>query len=387
VDNTPPETQTRKAGPVLLAGAGIVLVVLLAGGILVVSLVGALVSTVASPTAGTAGQQICRPGAGGTEGEGNVSVPEQYQQTLSQAAADTGISETLLAAQIEQESGWDPNAVSHVGARGLAQFMPATWAQYGQGADPFDPEAAIVAQARYMADLYDQVGSLAANDEDRIRFALAAYNAGPGAVLNAGGVPPYPETQRYVQTITAAAGASAGISRCSGVLVGDLNIDGVGVDDYPYREPVGAAGWSSPRSAFGHVPRQCTDFVAWRLNQAMGWTPESDERPPFSFATLGVGYGPGQRGAGSWHQILPQVSGISFHRDSAQPGDIAWWGYSDVGGGYGHVGFVAAVQGDHAIIEHYNYNEANAYSVTRTPISEVPGFIRITGAGTPGEDS
>lgn len=377
------ESRTR---PVVLTVVAVIVVAVVAGGVLMLVLVGALMSAMGSTAPGSSGQSICRPAGGGSaEGAGGVEVPAEYQEAITRAAAASGISEALLAAQIEQESGWDEQAVSTAGARGIAQFMPATWEQYGQGADPFDGEAGIAAQARYMADLYEQVGGLAGNDEDQIRFTLAAYNAGFGAVRSAGGVPAFPETQRYVQTITEKAGAAAGISRCAGVLAGDLDIEGVGVDDYPYAQPAGAPGWTSPRSAFGHVPRQCTDFVMWRINQAMGWTPDAGEPPPFTFASLGAGYGSGQRGAGSWNEILPQVSGISFQADSAQPGDIAWWGYNDVGGGYGHVGFVAAIEGDDAIIEHYNYDNPNAYSVTRTPISEVPGFIRIDSAGSTGE--
>jgi soluble lytic murein transglycosylase-like protein len=92
------------------------------------------------------------------------------------------------------ESNFNPNAVSPSGAQGIAQFMPATAAAYGLD-DPFDPVAAIEAQARLMAELLRQFGS--------VELALAAYNAGPGAVSGCNCIPPYPETQAYVARILA----------------------------------------------------------------------------------------------------------------------------------------------------------------------------------------
>jgi len=116
----------------------------------------------------------------------------------------------LLAAQLEQESGFNPNAVSSAGAQGIAQFMPGTFASVGRDEDgngtasPFDPGDAIMAQGRYMCSLADQMAKgLAAGTlhGDLQALTLAAYNAGPGAVLKAGGVPSFPETQAYVPKI------------------------------------------------------------------------------------------------------------------------------------------------------------------------------------------
>lgn len=99
----------------------------------------------------------------------------------------------LLAAQLYAESGFNPFAVSPAGARGIAQFMPGTSRAYGL-ADPYDPAAAIDAQAHLMSDLLRRFGG-------RIGLALAAYNAGAGAVEAAGGVPPLAETRAYVARI------------------------------------------------------------------------------------------------------------------------------------------------------------------------------------------
>lgn len=108
------------------------------------------------------------------------------------AAARWNVSAGLLAAQLMAESNFNPFAVSPAGARGIAQFMPGTAATYGLR-DPFNAAAAIGAQAHMMADLLRRFGS--------IPLALAAYNAGPGAVASCHCVPPYAETQAYVARI------------------------------------------------------------------------------------------------------------------------------------------------------------------------------------------
>ena len=119
-------------------------------------------------------------------------VPERFRAPLLAAASRHDVSGALLAAQLMAESNFNPNAVSPAGAQGIAQFMPATAAAYGLR-DPFDPAAAIDAQARLMAELLGRFGS--------VELALAAYNAGPGAVEGCDCVPPYPETQAYVARI------------------------------------------------------------------------------------------------------------------------------------------------------------------------------------------
>ena len=98
----------------------------------------------------------------------------------------------MLAAQLYQESHFNPFARSSAGALGIAQFMPATAKTYGL-ADPFDADEAISAQAHLMRDLLRRFG---ATD-----LALAAYNAGPARVAACGCVPPIPETLAYVAAI------------------------------------------------------------------------------------------------------------------------------------------------------------------------------------------
>ena len=130
-----------------------------------------------------------------------VEIPEQYRQAVEDSAGTAGLPVGIIAAQISQESGWNPTAVSPVGARGIAQFMPDTWDEWGNGKDPFDPFAGLDAQGRYMKHLGETIADLATNEKEKIQFTLAAYNAGAGNVQKYGGIPPFDETRHYVQTI------------------------------------------------------------------------------------------------------------------------------------------------------------------------------------------
>ncbi|XBA77870.1 lytic transglycosylase domain-containing protein [Thioclava sp. 'Guangxiensis'] len=115
----------------------------------------------------------------------------KYMSAAQQAAQKNGIPTDLFLRLIQQESGWNPNAVSHAGARGLAQLMPATAAKLG--VDIADPEENLDGGARYLRMMYDRFGNW--------RHALAAYNAGPEAVAKYNGIPPYQETMNYVKVI------------------------------------------------------------------------------------------------------------------------------------------------------------------------------------------
>ena len=127
-------------------------------------------------------------------------VPVAYQAAIRDAAIRHQVGAALLAAQISQESGFDPRARSPAGALGIAQFMPATASLYGL-ADAFDPAQAINAQARLMHDLLRRFGA--------VPLALAAYNAGAGAVAACGCIPAITETQAYVARILALLGTPA----------------------------------------------------------------------------------------------------------------------------------------------------------------------------------
>jgi hypothetical protein len=119
-------------------------------------------------------------------------VPVRFAPAIIRAAQRWSVSAALLAAQLYAESGFNPFAVSPAGAQGIAQFMPGTARGIGLD-DPFDPVAAIDAQAQLMRDLLRQFGT--------VPLALAAYNAGPAPVQACGCVPPFPETRGYVARI------------------------------------------------------------------------------------------------------------------------------------------------------------------------------------------
>lgn len=134
------------------------------------------------------------------------AIPQGWADDVVHSAQTSGLPPEVVAAQLDVESRWDPEAVSPVGAEGLAQFMPETWELYGRG-EATDPEASIRAQGHYLRDLRGMVSELEPADPDEeIELVLAAYNAGPTVVLEQGGVPPYPETERYVEQITELAG-------------------------------------------------------------------------------------------------------------------------------------------------------------------------------------
>jgi soluble lytic murein transglycosylase-like protein len=121
-----------------------------------------------------------------------------FAAEIAAAAARNGVDPALLTGLIRAESNFDPNATSPAGAQGLAQLMPATAAGLGV-TNPLDPAQAIEGGAKYLRQQLDHFGGDASK-------ALAAYNAGPGAVERFGGVPPYEETQNYVRRVLGYAG-------------------------------------------------------------------------------------------------------------------------------------------------------------------------------------
>lgn len=123
---------------------------------------------------------------------GRLYVPSRYADVVERAAAAAEISPALLAALVWQESRWDAGAVSPKGAMGLTQLMPGTARDLG--VDPKDPNANLAGGARYLRQLLDTF-------QGDVVKALAAYNAGPGRVLKANGVPAIRETRAYVASV------------------------------------------------------------------------------------------------------------------------------------------------------------------------------------------
>lgn len=116
---------------------------------------------------------------------------DMYAPIIDHVAAAEGLPSQLVAAVAWTESAFRADAVSSAGARGLMQLMPATAA--GLGVDPDDPVQNLRGGARYLRQMLDQFG--------RVDLALAAYNAGPGAVQKYNGIPPFAETQAYVPKV------------------------------------------------------------------------------------------------------------------------------------------------------------------------------------------
>ena len=135
---------------------------------------------------------LIAPGSGRTTADVSKD-PEQYITLIDKYATKYNIDPALVKQVIAVESGYDDRSVSDKGAIGLMQLMPETARELGV-TNPFDPEENISGGTRYLAQLLKQNGG-------NLRLALASYNAGPGAVRQFGGVPPYPETQTFVRKV------------------------------------------------------------------------------------------------------------------------------------------------------------------------------------------
>lgn len=142
---------------------------------------GAQLATAMTPAPAIATTPAAAPGA------------TPFAAEISAAAARNGVDPSLLTGLIRAESNFDPGATSPAGAQGLTQLMPGTAAGLGV-TNPLDPVQSIEGGARYLRQQLDRFGG-------DVTKALAAYNAGPGAVERFGGVPPYEETQNYVRRV------------------------------------------------------------------------------------------------------------------------------------------------------------------------------------------
>nr|WP_237525181.1 NlpC/P60 family protein [Streptomyces sp. SID5643] len=143
---------------------------------------------------------------GGAKTLAKGAVPAAYAALVQKwGNLCPAISPALLAAQLYQESGFNPRAQSHAAAQGIAQFIPGTWASHGIDGDGdgdrdvWDPKDAIPSAASYDCELASYVKKVGGNPTENM---LAAYNAGAYAVIKYGGVPPYSETRNYVKRIT-----------------------------------------------------------------------------------------------------------------------------------------------------------------------------------------
>jgi murein DD-endopeptidase MepM/ murein hydrolase activator NlpD len=265
--------EEKSHGSSALVVAALVLIGVVAVGVPVVSVAGlALVADLQA----SAGECTPSPMAPDEESaDGVINVPNGWGPLVAEAARTAGLPVSVVAAQLKAESNWDPNVGSSAGAAGIAQFMPETWAAYGQGGEVTDPEDAIPAYGRYMAALREEVKEVAGEDADQlVRLTLAAYNAGPGAVLQHQGVPPFAETQRYVEKILD--GGQIEFSPGCAAPAGGKAWDG----------DLGAGEWATPLpgGAFtsGYGGRNVPGLPAW-----------AQAHVGVDIATPGAGSGPG----------------------------------------------------------------------------------------------
>jgi soluble lytic murein transglycosylase-like protein len=172
---------------------------------MVATMTGAPASPAAQPSSSFAGVLASAQGATQTSPSTPATGTDSssaFGAEIDAAAATNGIDPALLKGLVSQESGFDPSARSGAGALGLTQLMPGTAASLGVS-NPLDPAQSLQGGAKYLRQQLDRFGG----DE---RLALAAYNAGPGAVARYGRVPPYSETQNYVDSVMAKAAAYRG---------------------------------------------------------------------------------------------------------------------------------------------------------------------------------
>lgn len=240
-----------KGGELALGVVAALVALVLGGMMMAVTMIVAVLDEGQQPV-----RASCRSAVGDAPG-----IPERWRDDVEAAAAESGIPVSVLAAQIGKESDWDETAVNtSSGAAGLTQFMPDTWAAYGEG-DPLDGAASIRAMGRYMGELMDQAGAAGLDGEDQLKGALAAYNWGPGSMAGAGWdwTRGPIETTDYVSVILGGAQVSysqtcqAAVVGAGGAWDGDLG-DGEWTPPLPNGRITGAG-------AFG--PRNIPGYPAW----------------------------------------------------------------------------------------------------------------------------
>jgi cell wall-associated NlpC family hydrolase len=280
----------------------------------------------------------CGPGAGSSPGLGPLSangIPAALVPVIAQAGtACPEFPAPIIAAELQQESGFNANAVSPSGAQGIAQFMPDTWPSYGVGS-PFDPTAAIPAQAKYLCEMAGQIRAADANGLIHLTVsvteaALFGYNAGLGAVLASGnGVPTNSQSADYVPRIMtmartqfSAAGTTTGggvhaaaapVPPGAGTGCGPVTLTGVGS---------GGGGPAAQKIVAAAQSQLGVPYVWGGVSPGVGL--DCSGLTQFAFAQAGI--------------TLPRVAQDQYAATSStalpggftpaayQPGDLLFWG-------------------------------------------------------------
>jgi cell wall-associated NlpC family hydrolase len=320
-----------------------------------------LVSLVLMVTAGGAqhAQADTKHRVTGNTGFNQQAVPDWARQALLDAATTCPeVTAPVLAAQIEVESAWNPNAYNTGSqATGLAQFIPSTWQAWGQDAnddghaDPRNPVDAITSQAASMCHHVDFVTDTPGLTGEILDLALAAYNAGPGTVQRFRGIPPYPETTNYVTKIRHLANtkyATPPPSTADGPIAAVIQkaAEHVGKTMYAW----GGGTLNGPSEGFdidaGVIGFDCSSLVRYAYHQ------------------------------GTNHTVtLPRVSHDQYHAtkhnpvaiEDLQPGDLLFWGH-------GRIRHVALYIGNGRMIE----APQSGQKITETTIRTSGDYIGAT---------
>lgn len=417
------DEKKKSTAPLLLGAVAVVLGLTMAPVFGIMVLFGGVLG-------GNSANAACRPAsasASATEGEGGQAdvtiydddgsattrsessrvggkIPNNWEQDVVWASKVSGVPTSWIAAQIEAESGWDPTlGANHAGASGLTQFIPSTWATYGHGASPNDPQAAIRAMGEYLRDLRAQLKSTieARPDIPAVELIMAGYNAGPGAVQQYDGVPPYSETQTYLSrirglasiygktygsevggksdgsvesrevpytddTVNVSGGTAGSSNNCSAQNYSGGKVSGT--DDYPWANQVEA-----PNPVTGMYYVNCTDFALWRLNQQVGATdPNHPKYTNGNFASVPLGNG------GEWATAW-RAKGWPAD-NTPEVGAMAHFAPGAVGASqtYGHIAVVQSINDDGTVtIEEYNGAVPYKYNTRNVPADGVTTYLHI----------
>lgn len=268
----------------------------------------------------------------GIAGAGELAsgiVPPEFEEPIRKAGGVCPeIDSPLIAAQLEQENGfrWGAGApVSSTGALGPAQFMPGTWATWGKDydgdgkADPNSIDDAVLSQAHFMCALHQDVtGMIGAGKAtgDPVELTLAAYNAGPGAVQQYGGIPPYPETQHYVPKIMKARAKFTNPNSTGRFIPGQSANGGQVVNaarEYLGTPYVWGGGGTGGPSGGGFDCSGLTSYAVFAASGGKTTLPRTSEQ--------------------QW------TVGVEIPINDAQPGDLVFGSWGP--GGPGHVGIFA----------------------------------------------